>query len=509
MSSPAQASAQRKKQKDKTPPLDPSPNLTPKPRPKLKTTSSTAIDTTVPGITPPQLTEQEQEASITLLQMSGNESSALDGPSPSSADEAGSIGDQLKRGREELQQQDVVEDLPQSMMPVRMKPLHSIVNDSSDSSESEESAEPAWNIPFKIPTAPKTCKTIFISSDMRWKDAQVELSDALGIAWKSLKVSAKLSTIPQTRLAEELTTETQWRMLVSKATKSYRTEARKKTKAKDVFISIVDLHKEEEATCKKGKKTKEKEKVKAGKRKHGSDSEEEEEEGSDTLAAHSKSDNDWVLKLQVKYKCSGHDGFCFFQPGWPLHSHLTLTHSGISAWVTQLSEKTNGLDVDTPPKEIELKPQPPKAAHGNMTHTPYGHYPPPPGYIPLPPYRYGYAPQPYQHYAHLPPMPPTPKKAKTIPPTSSPVESHALPSSEPDPFKSSAEMTMTTVTELLEKLQKSAYGEDGQSFTYYDYNFRSQGYTRANQIAGLSVEKIKAFCLDIPDGTAELIIKAA
>ncbi|KIJ24407.1 hypothetical protein M422DRAFT_274825 [Sphaerobolus stellatus SS14] len=508
----AQAPAQRKKTKDKTVPSDLSKNPTLKPRPKLKTASSAAIEATGPNILPSPLNEREQEATLALLQMSGNDSSAPDGPPRSSSvHEAGSLWDELEQDIEELQEQDSVTDLPRSVMPVRTQHLHSIVADSSDISE-EEFAEPAWDIPFKIPTAPKTCKTIFISSDMKWKDAQVELSDALGIARKHLKISAKLSTTPQTQLAEELTTETQWRMLVSKATKSYQTETRKKTKAKEVFISIVDLHKEEADARNKGKKTKEKEKAKGGKRKHESDSEEEGEEGSDVPAAHSKSDNDWVLKLQVKYKCTDHDGFCFFQPGWPLYSHLTLTHSGISAWGTQLSEKIEGVDVNTPPKEIELKPRPPKAARSSA-HTPYGHFALPPGYMPpppLPPYGYGYAPQPYQPYAHLPPMPPTPRKAKTtILPTSSPAESRPLLSSEPDPFRPSSEMTMTTVTELLEKLQKSAYGEDGQSFTYYDYNFRSQGYTRANQIASLPVEKIKAFCLDIPDGTAELIIKAA
>ncbi|KAF8508910.1 hypothetical protein JB92DRAFT_2950311 [Gautieria morchelliformis] len=446
---------------------------------------------------------QAGEALLSLLQGDGNASSAS------------AIRTTLKGIEAELESDAKAMDndskeLDSDIMELGAESVHGSIN-SFDEDEDESAVEvPVWDIPFQVPTGPKTIDTLKITSDASWTSVQYHITDKMDIAMKRLDLSYKLSTETKDAPARLLNTLGHWLELKDRATAVHEELLQQKVpkahskKLKDFEVILFDLWPKEHGQEKVKGKAKTKGDHLSKKCKHGNDNSD-----SDRNSTHGPEEGrngsnqaHWVLALQQKYTCQEHGGeYCKIGFGGV---HNKLKSSDLSLWGLLLERGKADKDLEELP--LAIGPLDARTSRSSSSSPP-SHAPDmapynlPPGGVP---YHYWAPPPPPPYYGHYPQTP------RSEPRTSAqtPRTWESNPSSDLEEIEDPT--LFPRVEEWLAKLEQGPLGQDGHVFMPHALPLRGQGYIRISQLAdGLTVPEMLTHCPGLVEGTAKVILKQA
>ncbi|KAF8479415.1 hypothetical protein JB92DRAFT_3149470 [Gautieria morchelliformis] len=407
---------------------------------------------------------QAGEALLSLLQGDGNASSAS------------AIRTTLKGIEAELESDARAMDndskeLDSDIMELGAESVHGSIN-SFDEDEDESAVEvPVRDIPFQVPTGPKTIDTLKIASDASWTSVQYHIADKMDIAMKRLDLSYKLSTETKDAPARLLNTLGHWLELKDRATAVHEELLQQKVpkarskKLKDFEVILFDLRPKEHGQEKVKGKAKTKGDHLSKKRKHGNDNSD-----SDRNSTHGPEEGrngsnqaHWVLALQQKYTCQEHGGeYCKIGFGGV---HNKLKSSDLSLWGLLLERGKADKDLEELPPAIgPLDARVPARGRGRPAAAP----------APAPP-------------AHAPDMAPY-----NLPPGGTPRSEPRTSAQTPRTWESNPSSDLEEiedptlfphVEEWLAKLEQGPLGQDGHVFMPHALPLRGQGYIRISQLA--------------------------
>ncbi|KAJ7659664.1 hypothetical protein DFH06DRAFT_401232 [Mycena polygramma] len=216
-----------------------------------------------------------------------------------------------------------------------------------------------------------------------------------------------------------------------------------------------------------------------------------------------KSGADCLRELEDQHKCQTHTGFCFVAKDG---EHVALSTQKLSLWSLLMAQGAH-----------ESKTMPPEALNLNLDGSkakpvarrsqpipesgPYPHYSYPPGGHPPPFY------PPY--YAPPPPMAaPAPVAVTEQQPRASTLR-HGASTESHDDYPPTL---YPKISDWVLELDMGDRGEDGHQFTSFGTRLESAGYKRISQLVDLAdkgVEVLQRICNDMPEGTAQVILKYA
>ncbi|KAF8532526.1 hypothetical protein JB92DRAFT_3103586 [Gautieria morchelliformis] len=362
---------------------------------------------------------------------------------------------------------------------------------SIDEDEDESVQEVAvWDIPFQVPTGPKTIDTLKIASDTSWASLQQQIADIMDIAMKRLSLAYKLSTETKDAPARVLNMLAHWLELKDRATEIHEDRLRQQgeEKGKGKAKGKVDL----------GKKRK------LGNNHSDSDTISDGDDGNVPGQAR------WVLALQQKYMCQEHGGdYCKVGFGGV---HMKLKSSDLSLWGLLLEKGKADKDLDELPMPVgpldarvpargrtgvrDAAPAPPAPPSGPLAYAPPAGMPAYHPYWGIPPYYHPYPPAFSTPHSTTRASGHTPRTRDSYP--SSDIEDIEDPTLFP------------RIEEWLTALDQGPLSQDGHAFAPHVAALLEQGYIRISQLADeLTVPELQRHCQTLPEGTAKVILKQA
>ncbi|KAF8591184.1 hypothetical protein K439DRAFT_1611494 [Ramaria rubella] len=428
------------------------------------------------------------------------------------AEEREPVEDILNQAWEELQAS-AGEEFPEDAAPAQGTVLEGIDEDDEDDETVEE--EPGrWDIPFHVPTGPKTVDTIKLCSLTSWSSFQEEVAGQMDIATKHLMLSYKLTMETKDAPSRVLNSASHWLELKEQATIEYKamttgqsTKGHPK-KYKPVEVLLIDQHlKEKGETQGKGKGKGKNDSGGAKRRRdnRGTDEESENDEGS----RHSN----WVLNLQNKYACEAHaKQFCVVGAGGV---HMKLTTPDLSLWALLLDKGKADRNMEVMPDTNTVMLQAQRKVRGRSGPFPLPAVAPPQPALGAPgtPMQQGYIPPyPYPglgYYLYPPPYYGTPARSHPYgrgPHT--PVFRDTYPSSEPEDAEDPS--LFPHIDDWLQSLDDGPLGVDGLNVSQYATPLLAQGYICISQLVDtVTVTDLLRHCPGLLEGTAQLILRHA